>query len=259
MQNDKIHLLPFGCDRDSYDGLLELRPGVPNELGVVVSLLTSGHNLMMEPNFKGDMLGKLKSALRILDGRPVGNGNATASFHFSFERMPNPLHFIMLEQQKEWLLGDTCVQVGFTFPDRFSDPGLSTSLAVSMTIYDFLVLRHNSIHPVDHEPLEMRADHVRELRVAMGQHFQEGSFLLNHGLLQYRNKVATMCRAAIAGEDPIQAYQEYLMESRTYFLPFEQNGFAEKFKTFVTVEGGPESPMWCDHVSSTEVHEDTLA
>lgn len=258
MYNQSIHLFPFGCDQSSYKDLLKIEPDIPSELGVVVSLLTSGQNLTISPNFKRDTLRKLKVALRVLEGRPVGNLDVSPTFHFSFERMPNPLHFVMSERQKEWLVGDTYVQVGFAVPDRFSDPGLPTSLAVSMTIYDFLVLRHNSIHPVDHEPLEMRADHIRGLRVAMGQHLQEGSFLLNHGLLQYRNKVAIMCRAAIAGEDPIQAYQKYLMESCKYFLPFEQSGFAEEFKTFVTVEGGPESPMWCDHVSSTEVPENVV-
>jgi hypothetical protein len=245
MYNPKIHIFPFDLDQCAYSDLSSTAVCPAGGMGVIVTLLCFAPSaISFSHSHRHEPLGKLRSAMKLIHGRPIGHGLPAVSMDFDVVTAPVALRGILTPEQEHWLHDGVYVQVGFVDQNRTTDDGIGTSIATSMTLYDHLVIRHGSNHTCDHEPLELPADRVRNLRMAMGRHFHEGSLIFDKRLLGFRDKAAVMCRAALGGEDPINAYHSFLAESKPYFLDLEPRDSVQEYETYVTIEGGPEHARW---------------
>lgn len=245
MYNEKIHVFPFGLSEEAYGNVQLDEKDLPSKLGVYVMLVATDKKTRFLTLTNGaDHVKRIKPALRILDGRPVENRRIDTLYEPHTLDLSSDIARTLTDEHRRWVVDGWYVQVGFAEYDAVGQPGIKTCIGTSMMLYDILTVRHGSVHMVDHEPLELAANTVREVRLTMGQHFQHGSVIFTPALERYRNKVAVMCRAALVGEDPIQAYQDFLVKSKSHFLDFEYRESLDKYETYVTVSGGPENSIW---------------
>jgi hypothetical protein len=244
MYNPQIHLLPFGIHAPAYGGLSSVEGPTHDKVATKVTLLCSPRSpILLSDSHRLEAIRKIRSAMKIINHRPMGFERPNAWLDLDVVSAPWPLWKLLSSEQRTWLYCEAYVQVGHAKLNCLTDAGIGISLATSMTVYDYLALRHHSLNPEDHEPLELCGEDIRCLRVAMGRHFHEGSLLWHSDYVDFRNKVAVMCRAALADEDPVEAYHVFLTQSRPYFLNIEPRFDVGKYETYVTVKGGPEDEI----------------
>ncbi|MCB1060989.1 MAG: hypothetical protein KDB65_12210 [Calditrichaeota bacterium] len=245
MYNNRIHLFPFGLAEEDYKNSRWGEEEDISGLGVYVTLIaTDQRTMILKTSNSCACVKRIKPALKVLDGRPVENRRIDTIFEPCALDAHRDLLRSFTNEHRRWIVDGWYVQVGFAKYDSVGQPGIETCIGTSMLLYDILTVRHGSTFTVDHEPLELSANSVRDIKLAMGQHFQFGSVIFTPTLERYRNKVAVMCRAALAGENPVKAYQEFLSASKTHFLDFEIRDAPDKYETYVTVKGGPENRAW---------------
>jgi hypothetical protein len=188
-----------------------------------ISLITSPSLLHAVSSGKiHDRLERIAPVVAMLDGSPLGNTNRLVHIETAIVGSCPVLWDLLLPHQRAWIIDDIYLQVSYSVDDVIPYFNSETSAAYSMTLYDFLVERHHSFHTCDHEPIEMSADKVRSLRLHMGRSYQEGLIVWSKHHMHHRNMLSVMAHAALAGEDPVEAYRKFLESSQFYFLPIVQ-------------------------------------
>ncbi|MBK8129586.1 MAG: hypothetical protein IPK53_12030 [bacterium] len=214
---DKTQVLPFGLDSDEYSALLDTNINGQLSTNIVVQLST--HDILpYDLNLRKEIKKALDPVLQILDDSPMPTGYGRVMIDFDVVPYSNRLHELLGPAQREWLVNGRYVQVGFSSAEVVYDSPISGPIAASLTLYDFLVERHGSLDPGDHQPIEIPYNVVRQLRINMNDVYRHDLTVLPRELLSFRNKVAVMARAALAGKDPVDAYDNFLEESHSYLL-----------------------------------------
>jgi hypothetical protein len=231
--NPKIHVLPFALSNEEYAPALDEPCDV--DLTTALTILMTPVSLpMMVKAREHEIAEVLEPVIRMLEDSPMGEGYGRVKIQLRVVRASHSLWNLLSAPQRAWLVRDCYTQVGFQASDAFCDADIDLAIGTGLTVCDFLVTRHGSTETMDHQPLELPYTDIRELRLNMGDVYRHGLTFLPRTLLPFRNKIAVMARAALAGEDPVGAYHRFLEESRQHFLDVEYSETMHIKDIFVT-------------------------
>jgi len=136
--------------------------------------------------------------------------------------------------QRKWVAASCYVNIGFFPMSEKQDAPTERMVAASLTLYDYLCERHQSLSPMDHEPVELSRDQIRQLSLEMGLVVQNNMLFLPDKLRDLRNKAAVMARACLIGEDPVSAHHRFLDSGYSNFLMIEEPEFSHVKDTWIT-------------------------
>lgn len=232
---DKTLILPWGLSFEEYSGLLNSQIDGTLVTKILVQL-SPRESVLFRQGDKCEIIEALEPVVDILQDSPMPTGIGRVMIDYAVVPGSRGFSSLFGPAQKKWLVDGRYVQVGFSSGDIVLDADIDAYIANGLILYDFLVERHGSIDPRDHEEVELPYNQVRQMLINMNDVYRHKLTALPRELLEFRNKVAVMARAALAGDDPVVAYQTFLEQSHGYFLgtPFVQ--FTHP-KDFYTIDG----------------------
>ncbi|MBK8129537.1 MAG: hypothetical protein IPK53_11770 [bacterium] len=237
MEEHKNWILPSNMTRDEYDAwpTTDYR----GKLGTIITVLHSPEAFWLGqiPGLYDERKATVRKALapvqELLDQTPMpGGGEVTLDIEIC--GMSRTLWNLLGPKQRQWVAANCYVNVGFYPVDIVHDVSIAQPIGATLTLYDFLCERHSSEHALDHEPVELSRRKVNQLSLDTNIPVQNDMLFLPNRLMEFRNKVAVMSRAALIGSNPVAAYHRFLDASHTNFLKFEQSHSVGLRETYVT-------------------------